>query len=212
MTKQRSRSFDPLLAAGLAAAYGAFALTFRGPRTQFWQRMTVTGLTLGSFALAAQPELRRTRIGPKDIALGLASSGVLYGIFQVGDRLARIILPKGGSEITAIYDLRTLRPKKEIAARLVTIIGPAEEFFWRGLVQKRLIERYGRVPGAVLGTAAYGGAHLVTGNFTLIGAATVAGAFWGAMSAAGFSTGALLVSHAAWDVIIFLVAPTTQLD
>jgi len=172
----------------------------------------MTGLALGSLALGAQPELRRTRVGPKDVVVGLASAGALYGIFQVGDRLARLILPKGGSEIAAIYELRTLRPKKEIAARLVTIIGPAEEFFWRGMVQKRFIERFGKVPGAVLGIAAYGGAHLVTGNVTLIGAATVAGAFWGAMAAAGASTGALLVSHAAWDVYIFLIAPTTELE
>jgi hypothetical protein len=53
---------DGLLAVGLGAAYAAFALTFRGPRRAFWQRMTATGLALGGLALAAEPELRRTRI------------------------------------------------------------------------------------------------------------------------------------------------------
>jgi membrane protease YdiL (CAAX protease family) len=204
----RDNGLDPVLLGGLAAAYGAFALTFRGPRPRFWQRMTLTGLSLGSLALAAEPRLRRTRLSPKDLALGLGSALGLYVVFQVGDRLARLILPKGGSDIAAIYELNTLRPKKEIAARLVTIIGPAEELFWRGLVQSRLEERFGKVPGTILATAAYGGAHLVTGNFTLIGAASVAGAFWGLMAASGASMGALIVSHAAWDVIIFLVAPT----
>jgi len=186
----------------------AFALTFRGPRSSFWQRMTMTGLTLGSLALKAEPELRQTRIRLKDVALGLASAGVLYVGFQIGDRLARIILPKGATEIESIYGLRSLRPKKEIAARLVLIIGPAEELFWRGLVQARLTRRFGKVPGTVLGIASYGGAHIVTGNLTLIGAATVAGAFWGLLAAAGVPMGALIVSHVAWDVWIFLVAPT----
>jgi uncharacterized protein len=199
---------DRALLGGLAAAYGAFALTFRGPRQAFWDRMTMTGLALGGLALTAEPDLRRTRIGPKDLALGLGSAAALYGMFQVGDRLARVILPGGASEIETIYELRTLRPHREIAARLVAIIGPAEEFFWRGLVQKRLERRFGKVPGAVLATAAYGGAHLVTGNLTLIGAATVAGAFWSLMAAKGASPGALVVSHATWDVVIFLVAPT----
>ena len=201
------------LLGGLAAAYGAFALTFRGPRRSFWQRMTWTGLALGSLSLAAEPGLRRSiRIRPRDVALGLGTAGVLYVGFQVGDRLARVVLPKGASEIESIYQLRTLRPRGEIAARLVTIIGPAEELFWRGFVEGRLARKYGPVPGAVLATASYGGAHLVTGNLALIGAATVAGSFWGALAAAGMPMGALIVSHAAWDLWIFLVAPTAVND
>jgi membrane protease YdiL (CAAX protease family) len=172
--------------------------------------MTLTGLSLGSLALAAEPEVRRTRIRPKDMALGLASAGVLYIGFQIGDRLARRILPKGSTEIDAIYDLQYLGSKAELAARLALIIGPAEELFWRGLVQAHLMRHFGKVPGAVLGTAAYGGAHIVTGNLTLIGAATVAGASWGGLAAAGMPMGALIVSHITWDVFIFLIAPTTK--
>jgi membrane protease YdiL (CAAX protease family) len=124
-----------------------------------------------------------------------------------GDRLARAVLPRGGEEIAAIYDLGTLGEKVELGLRLMLVIGPAEELFWRGLVQQRLITRYGRIAGALLGTAAYGGAHLVTRNLTLIGAASVAGAFWGGLHALGAPMGALIVSHAVWDVLAFLVAP-----
>ena len=201
---------DRTLAAGLAAAYAAFALTFRGPRHDFWQRMTATGLALGGLALVAEPGLRRTRLRPADVALGLASAGGLYALFQLGDRLARRVMPHGASEIEAIYGLGLLRDRREIAARLVLVIGPAEELFWRGLVQRRLARRQGRLRGAVLATLAYGGAHLVTGNLTLIGAATTAGAFWGMLEAAGTPMSALIVSHIAWDVTIFLVAPTVR--
>jgi membrane protease YdiL (CAAX protease family) len=201
---------DRALTSGLVAALVAFALTFRGPRRAFWQRMTMTGLVLGGIALRTQPELRRTRIGPKDLAQGVGSAAALYGVFQVGDRLARRVLPMGAAQIESIYDLRTLRPRPEIAARLVAVIGPAEELFWRGLVQGRLAGHYGRTTGAVLATAAYGGAHIVTGNVTLIGAATVAGAFWGLLAATGVPMGALIVSHVAWDLWIFLVSPTVR--
>jgi membrane protease YdiL (CAAX protease family) len=208
MLKKLAR--EKLLAGSLALAYGLFALTFRGPRTQFWNRMMVTGLTLGGLSLRTQPRLRKTRIGPKDIATGLVSAAGLYVVFQIGDRIARVILPKGASEIDDIYALRRLGNKQAIAARLVSIIGPAEELYWRGVVQHRLMEMFGKPLGTALGTAAYGGAHIVTGNFTLIGAASVAGGYWGALYAMGVPTGALIVSHAAWDVWIFLIAPTVS--
>jgi membrane protease YdiL (CAAX protease family) len=200
---------DRILQAGLAGAYAAFALTFRGPRHRFWQRMTGTGLALGSLALVADPELRRTRIRPKDFALGAAAAAGLYAIFQVGDRAARRLLPKGGEEIDAVYELRRLRPIAELAARLALVVGPAEELFWRGLVQRRLSERSGRWAGAGLATAAYGGAHVVTGNLTLVGAAGVAGAYWSGLAAAGVPMATLIVSHIAWDLWNFHVSPTT---
>jgi hypothetical protein len=50
---------------------------------------------------------------------------------------------------------------------------------------------------------------VATGNFTLFGAAGVAGAYWSALAAAGMPMGALVVSHVAWDLFTFLVAPTT---
>jgi membrane protease YdiL (CAAX protease family) len=207
---RRSRGTgDALLAAGLGAAYSAFALTFRGPRSAFWQRMTATGLALGSLALASEPELRRTRVRGHDVVSGLASAAGLYGVFLVGDRLVRRLLPRGGDEIGSVYELRELGPPAELAARLAIVIAPAEELFWRGFVNARLGRRLGRWPGAAAGSLAYAGAHAATGNFTLLGAAGIAGACWSALAAAGMPMGALVISHAAFDLLAFLVAPTS---
>lgn len=200
----------PIVWLSLALAFVLFGVTFRGPRKQFWQRMTYTGAVLGPLALVAQPQLLKTRFTWSDVLLGLGSAGMLYGIFQIADRVTRKILPGGARDIDAIYGLDAYRPKQEIAARLAFIIGPAEELFWRGFVQERFMQAYGRVVGTAMATAAYGGAHLVTGNFTLIGAATVAGAFWGGMAMLGAPPGALIISHAFWDVFIFLIAPTQE--
>jgi hypothetical protein len=199
------------LAVGLIAAQGAFAATFRGPRARFWTRMTYTGLGLGSFALLASRPARRARIGPKELVLGLLSAGTLYVTFKAGDVFARRFVPGGDAQIRDIYTLRTLRQNDEIAARLATIIGPAEELFWRGLVQEALMARYGRWAGAAMAAMAYGGVHIVTGNFTLFGAAGIAGAHWCTLYAAGVPLGALVVSHVAWDVWIFLVQPTGEI-
>ena len=193
---------------GLVVAYAAFGLTFRGPKARFWERMTATGAILGTLAIAGDRSLQRPRLRPRDIVFGLGAAAGLYGIFQVGDRLARRVLPAGDENIGDIYALREIAPKDEIAARLAAVIGPAEELFWRGLVQRSLSARLGRVPGALAATAAYGGAHVVTGNPALIGAATVAGAYWSALALVGMPMPALIVSHIAWDIWIFLVAPT----
>jgi uncharacterized protein len=207
--RRRSGPGDTLLAAGLVAAYSAFALTFRGPRSAFWRRMTATGLVLGGLAVASEPELRRSRVRGRDLVSGLASAAALYAVFQVGDRLARRLLPRGGEEIGSVYELRELGRPAELAARLGLVIGPAEELFWRGFVNARLARSLGRWPGAAAGSLAYAGAHIATGNFTLFGAAGVAGAYWSALAAAGMPMGALIVSHAAWDLLTFLAAPTS---
>jgi membrane protease YdiL (CAAX protease family) len=203
---------DVALAVALAAAGAAFGATFRGPRERFWQRMTVTGLSLGSLAVVASAPSRRAGVRWWHVPLGLLSAAVLYLTFRLGDRFARRFVPSGDREIREIYALRTLRPKAEIAARLGTIIGPAEELFWRGLVQSALMRRFGRWPGAAMAAAAYGGVHVTSGNFTLVGAAGVAGAHWSALYAAGLPLGALIVSHIAWDVWIFLVQPTGEIE
>lgn len=201
----------PLLGLGMGLAAVFFALTFRGPRKRFWDRMTGTGIALGGLALTTQPDLRRTRIGLKEIILGLGSAAALYGIFHAGDRISRKIIPNGGKQIEDIYSLKRIRPRQELMLRLGFVIGPAEEYFWRGFLQDGLMEKFGSFWGWVMGTAAYGGVHIASGNFTLIGAATIAGAFWGGLYALGFPLGALVVSHIAWDNIIFLIAPTTKL-
>jgi len=202
----------PLLGLGAGLAFVFFALTFRGPRKRFWDRMTGTGIALGSLALTTQPKLRKTRIGLKDVLLGLGSAATLYGIFHIGDRISRKIVPNGGKQIEDIYSLKRIRPRKELMARLGLIIGPAEEFFWRGFLQDGLMEHFGRFWGTLMGVAAYGGVHIASGNFTLVGAATIAGAVWGGLYALGVPLAALVVSHIVWDNVIFLIAPTMKLD
>lgn len=195
---------------GLLIAYPAFALTFRGPRDKFWDRMTTTGAILGTLAIAGDKTLQRPRLRARDLALGVGIAAGLYGIFQLGDRMARRLLPAGDENIGDIYELRNLRPKDEIALRLAAVVGPTEELFWRGFLQRSLARRWGAARAGLAASAAYGGAHLVTGNPALIGAATIAGAYWSALAFLGTPMAALIVSHVVWDIWIFLIAPTGE--
>jgi len=163
---------------------------------------------LGAYALAVEPALRRERPRLRDVFKGLGSAAGLYAIFQVGDRIARRIMPAGDREIAGIYALRKAAPPEAIAAVLALVIGPGEELFWRGLVQRRLMQRFGRLRGTLLASSIYGGVHLVSMNLTLTGAAATAGLFWGAIYASEQRMAPMIISHVSWDIWIFLIAPT----
>jgi membrane protease YdiL (CAAX protease family) len=163
---------------------------------------------LGAYALVAEPAMRRERLRMRDLARGLGSAAGLYAIFQIGDRLARRVMPAGDREIAGIYELRSAAPRPAIATALALAIGPGEELFWRGLVQRGLMRRYGRVRGTLIASSIYGGVHLVSANLTLTGAAATAGLYWGALYARDQRLAPLIISHVSWDIWIFLIAPT----
>jgi uncharacterized protein len=193
---------------GMAAAGMLWTLAFRGKRG-FWAKMAAGVGSLGAYALYANPDLRKTRLTPPDVVRGIASAGLLYGVFTVGDRFARKVMPSGGADIDAIYGKRGLASDAFIATSLALLIAPGEELFWRGLVNRYLAQQLGPVAGNAAGATIYGAIHLVSGNLTLTGAATVAGAFWSLQHLEDGRMASLIVSHVVWDVWIFLVRPTT---
>ncbi|HEY7926038.1 MAG: CPBP family intramembrane glutamic endopeptidase [Candidatus Dormibacteria bacterium] len=192
---------------GMAGAAALWTAAFRG-RSGFWAKMGAGVGALGGYALYANPDLRTTRLKRTDVARGLASAGFLYGIFQVGDRFARKVMPNGRAEIEDIYRKRGLAPDPFIAAILAVLIAPGEELFWRGLINRYLAQQLGPVVGNAAGATIYGAIHLVSGNLTLTGAAAVAGGFWSLEHLAQGRMAPLIVSHVAWDIWIFLVRPT----
>ncbi|HKV31671.1 MAG TPA: CPBP family intramembrane glutamic endopeptidase [Candidatus Dormibacteraeota bacterium] len=163
---------------------------------------------LGAYGIAVEPATRRERLRLRDFAKGLGSAAGLYAIFLVGDRMARQIMPAGDREIGRIYELRTTAPRAAIATALGLVIGPGEEVFWRGLVQRGLMRRYGRMRGTLIASSIYGAVHLVSANLTLTGAAAAAGLYWGALYANEQRLAPLIISHVSWDIWIFLIAPT----
>src|SRR5262249_22781840 len=181
---------------------------FRARWGTFWARMALVAGSLGLYASVVSPNARRERLTVGDVAGALASAGGLYGVFQGGDRLARLILPRGQSEIASIYELKKGSPPWLTAILLAGVIAPSEELFWRGLVQKTLMSRLGPTRGALAATLCYGGVHLGSGNLTLSAAALAAGAGWGAQYALQRRLPSAILSHVLWDVWIFLVAPT----
>jgi membrane protease YdiL (CAAX protease family) len=90
---------------------------------------------------------------------------------------------------------------------LLFITGPCEELYWRGFLQDGLMERFGGCRGWFISTAIYAGVHIWSFNFMLIGAAAVAGAFWGAMYWRIGNLSSVIISHSLWSAFIFAVIP-----
>ena len=131
---------------------------------------------------------------------------ILYLIFLIGNDLATFFLAFGQSGISGIYGLGEKADMRMIAFLLVLIIGPGEEFFWRGYLQRRLTKEYGKI-GVPFVILAYAGVHLASGNMMLILAAFSAGVFWGLLYHYYRNLWASIVSHALWDLAAFILFP-----
>ncbi|SHI03930.1 hypothetical protein SAMN02745823_02084 [Sporobacter termitidis DSM 10068] len=149
------------------------------------------------------------KIGPfklKYAVLGIISAAVLYAIFYIGNDLSSLILPMKDSQIANVYMNRNGTSIYVISALLLLIIGPGEAIFWNGFVQKALMEKHG-IKSVVIAAALYTVVHIVTLNFMLILAALVCGLFWGALYFRTRNLYPVIISHALWDMTVFVLLP-----
>ena len=143
------------------------------------------------------------------IGLGVLSAVGLYIVFYAGNAVSRLIFPFAGANIENVYAFKAGAAPMRIAILMALIIGPGEELFWRGVLQRRLQMEKGPFQGFLLATLLYAGVHIASGNVMLVLAAGVCGLFWGFLY---LRTGSLLlnvVSHTVWDMAIFLFFPMT---
>ena len=176
----------------------------------FWPLMAASGVVLSGLSLWLCGGLRESlgRVAWSDVALGLALGALLWGIFWVGDKVAVWMFPFADGEIGSIYSMRDGESYLLIGALLTFIVGPAEEIFWRGFVQEECSKRWSPTIGFIVTTAIYAFAHIWAMNFMLIAAAAVAGGVWGLIYRLyPQRLWALIISHAVWDVAVFLLFP-----
>lgn len=138
---------------------------------------------------------------------GLLSALALYAVFAAGRAIVGALLPSAVSSIASVYSLRVGSSLLRLVLLLGLLIGPGEELVWRGVVQDRLGLSIGPRPAFAITSLGYAAVHLSSGNAMLVLAALVCGLFWGWLYLRFRSPLLNAFSHAAWDILIFVVRP-----
>jgi membrane protease YdiL (CAAX protease family) len=194
---------------GLVFAVIAWFVLFGARAVNFWWGMTAASGILAAWSLAWAGDSRKNlfRFKLSYILWGLLSAAILYMIFWLGDAISTRILSFASGQIDAIYGNKGRLDPRLVGLLLFFWIGPAEEIFWRGLVQRALAQHFGANFGWLAGALIYAAVHLWAGNFVLFMAALIAGLFWGWIYKHFGSLWPGIISHSVWDVAIFLVLP-----
>ncbi|MBR6649396.1 MAG: CPBP family intramembrane metalloprotease [Bacteroidaceae bacterium] len=179
------------------------------PHVNFWWMMTGSACTLSLFASLFSPGWwKEVRITPANIGLGILIAATLWGIFWVGDKLSQLLFDFARPQVDIIYGMKDGESVWLLTALMLFLIGPAEEIFWRGYIQKQLSQRWNANIGFIVTTAVYALVHAGSCNFMLTMAALVAGFCWGLLYRLFPERfAAIIISHALWDVAVFIWFP-----
>lgn len=185
--------------------YGTFALD----QGNFWLKMSISTSLLGSISLLVMGPARKQLLAFQagHLWLGIASAALLYVIFWVGRWFLTGLLSFASAEINSLYARREGTSLWLIAPLLLLVTGPFEELYWRGLLQRVLMRHIGPLTGLLLAAATYALVHLWTLNTSLVLAAFTAGLIWGWIYLGGRSLVPVMISHALWGVLIFVLLP-----
>ena len=179
------------------------------PHVNFWKMMTCSGLMLTVYSTWASPGWwKNVRLGLTDIILGIALAAFMWGVFWLGEYFSTMIFGFARPQVDMIYGMKEGENPWILTALMLLIIGPAEEIFWRGYVQKSISDKWNPNIGFIVTTLIYSLVHLPKFNFMLIMAAAVAGFIWGLVYRYfPEKFGAILISHAIWDCAVFVWFP-----
>ncbi|MCH5138545.1 CPBP family intramembrane metalloprotease [Clostridiaceae bacterium UIB06] len=143
----------------------------------------------------------------RHILIGVVSAIALYGVFYAGNIISGYLFPFKDAQISSVYSNKSNANLTLIGLLLFFIIGPGEELYWRGFIQNTLGKKFGETKGYLFSVLLYTAVHIVTGNFMLIIAALVCGLFWGWLYKKEKSLIPVIISHAVWDLTIFVLLP-----
>ena len=199
-----------LLTLVVAAILWAVMFTpWTAPHVNFWWTMTASACVLSLMATLFAPGWwRNVRITPREVVLGVAIAAALWGVFWVGDKLSQLMFDFARPQVDTIYGMKEGESPWLLTALMLFLIGPAEEIYWRGYVQKSLSARWNPNIGFAVTTLIYALVHAGSLNFMLVMAALVAGLVWGLLYRffpEHFA--AIIISHAVWDVAVFIWFP-----
>ena len=174
----------------------------------FWLQMSLSISALVVMSLVYNKGIFKIeRLTLRHILIGISSAMALYIIFYLGNIISGYLFPFKDSQVLSVYSNRSKGNLIWIGLLLFFIIGPGEEIYWRGFIQNTLAKKLGETKGYIISVLLYAGVHIITGNVMLVIAALVCGIFWGWIYKKERSLLPVIISHAIWDLTIFVLLP-----
>lgn len=175
----------------------------------FWLMMCIADTVLLACVLIFGRDVKEDiHFNLLNVFISVLIAGFLWLIFFIGDKVSCFLFPFADSQINNVYCIKSGFNEKIIALILFLFVGPVEELFWRGFVQRQLNKKYTPTKAMLITLLFYVSIHIASLNFMLIMAALVAGLCWGLIYR--FFPKyflASILSHAIWDACVFIIFP-----
>jgi membrane protease YdiL (CAAX protease family) len=177
-------------------------------RRNVWRVMPIVLGAMAVAAVAVHPPVAAAKVtASRALGIGAGSGVALYLATRVFVVIAQRWRPFHRGVVRSYAEAATVPLITSLALSLFIIV-PAEELFWRGLVQGHLQEVMGAAVGAAFVTwLVYVGANLTSGSLPIVAGAIVGGALWTGL--AWWSGGVLagLASHILWTGLMLALPP-----
>jgi uncharacterized protein len=171
----------------------------------FWYLFTAAMLVLISYSLFHE-ELEKKQSKWNDLTLGVLTGIAIYGVFWFGNTMIDVFnLPFSG-QVRKLYNQFSPQSIWHYLV-LFLILAPGEEIFWRGFIQKRILNNTGIGTSIILSTILYASVQFYSGEIILVLAAIVGGAIWSGLYAWKRSIRLVIISHLVFDLLLFGILP-----
>ncbi|MCU9612289.1 CPBP family intramembrane metalloprotease [Caldibacillus lycopersici] len=172
----------------------------------FWYILTGSSFFLISYSIMNEEVDDKIPVG-QYLLYGILSGLLLYGLFWLGNAIINgLNLSYFENQVQSLY--------KHFSPDLiwhyivlVLVIIPAEEFFWRGFIQKRFLANTNFWTSILASAILYASVYIFSGYPILIVAALISGIVWGILYAWKRSLPLVVMSHLTFDLMIFLFLP-----
>ncbi|WP_442599292.1 CPBP family intramembrane glutamic endopeptidase [Neobacillus sp. D3-1R] len=170
----------------------------------FWYMFTASMLILISYSIIKEEVDDAVSIRGY-LTYGMISGFLLFVLFFLGNQVLNLIKIPVQDQIVRLYDLFSPTLFWHFISLLLIAV-PGEEIFWRGFIQKRLLQT-GFWSSILISSFMNASINIYTGEWILVFAALLSGIFWGFLYAWKRSLPLVIVSHLIFDLFIFFIFP-----
>ncbi|MCM3586240.1 CPBP family intramembrane metalloprotease [Mesobacillus maritimus] len=194
---------DKRLVLGFFLAHLVIFLTFEQQKV-FWYFFTAAMLLLISYSILDESGERNS--SKSHLLFGIITGVILYAVFWLGDTLIGVLNLPLEIQITRLYKLFSPETVWHYIV-LLLVIGPGEEIFWRGFIQRKLHRYTSARTSIIISTLLYASVQIYSGEWVLFIAALTGGLVWGALYAWKKSIRLVVISHIVFDLLMFGLLP-----